>query len=186
MVFENWVYGEFDESLNEIYGLDYGFYPDPTALVKCAIDKKRMRLYVKQLVYEQKLTTDQLDLRVPKQNKLVVCDNSEPRLTSELVSKGHNMRPVTKFNDSIKAGIDMMSQYSIIVDPDSIDIGKELNNYVWNDRKSSTPIDDWNHAIDAIRYAVMEYENLKNTTKAGSFKMPKERPAGFKTRKKFM
>ena len=186
VVFENWVYGEFDNSLNEIYGLDYGFYPDPTALVQCAIDKKRMRLYVKQLVYEQKLTTDQLDLKVPKQNKLIICDNSEPRLTSELVSKGHNMRPVTKFNDSIKAGIDLMSQYSIIVDPDSIDIGKELNNYVWNDRKSSTPIDDWNHAMDAIRYAVMEYENLKNTTKAGSFKMPKERRPGYATRKKFM
>ena len=178
VVFENWTYGQFDNSLSEIYGLDYGFYPDPTALVKVAIDKKRLKLYVKQMVYDQKLTTDQLALKVPKSNKLVVCDNSEPRLTSELKDKWHNMRPVTKFNNSIKAGIDLMSQYEIIVDHESIDIGKELNNYVWNDKKSSTPIDNWNHAIDAIRYAVMEYENLKNSTQAGSFKRPKQRRKG--------
>jgi phage terminase large subunit len=178
VIFENWIYGDFDDSLPFIYGLDYGFYPDPTVLTKIAIDKRNMKMYVRQLVYDQKLTTDQLALRLPKANQLIVCDNSEPRLTSELVAKGHNMRPVTKFNDSIKAGIDLMAQYQIIVDPESIDIGKELNNYVWNDKKSSTPIDDWNHAIDSIRYGVMEYENLKNSTKASSYKMPKARRPG--------
>jgi phage terminase large subunit len=184
VIFENWNYGTFDESLPFIHGLDYGFYPDPTALTKIAIDKRLMKMYVKQLVYDQKLTTDQLALKLPKGNQLIVCDNSEPRLTSELTTKGHNMRPVTKFNDSIKAGIDLMSQYEIIVDPDSTDIGKELNNYVWNDRKSSTPIDDWNHAIDSIRYGVMEYENLKHSTKASSYKMPKERRVGANFMKK--
>lgn len=174
VIFENWNYGAFDNSLPFLYGLDYGFYPDPTALIKVAVDKSKMIIYVKQIAYEQKLTTDQLTNKIPKGNDLIVCDNSEPRLTSELMTKGHNMRAVTKFNDSIKAGIDLMSQYKIVVDHDSTDIGKELNNYVWNDRKSSTPIDDWNHAIDAIRYAMMEYANLKNTNKATSFKQPRQ------------
>ena len=168
VVFENWRLGDFDDSLPMIYGLDFGFYPDPTALVQVAIDGKRKRIYVKQLVYKQELTTDQLSLQLPKSKELIICDNSEPRLTSELITKGHNLRKVTKFNDSIKAGIDFMSQYEIIVDADSIDLIKEFNNYVWNDRKSSTPIDAWNHGIDSIRYACMEYANLKNKTQAAT------------------
>jgi len=168
VVFENWRLGDFDDSLPTIYGLDFGFYPDPTALVQVAIDSKRKRIYVKQLVYKQELTTDQLSLQLPKSKELIICDNSEPRLTSELITKGHNLRKVTKFNDSIKAGIDFMSQYEIIVDADSIDLIKEFNNYVWNDRKSSTPIDAWNHGIDSIRYACMEYANLKNKTQAAT------------------
>lgn len=79
-----------------------------------------------------------------------------------------------------------MSQYEIIVDPESIDIGKEFNNYVWNDKKSSTPIDDWNHAIDAIRYAVMEYQNLKNKTQAATFKAKTKRRSGDLDVKKFL
>ena len=46
-----------------------------------------------------------------------------------------------------------MQSYKIIVDPNSHNIKKELNNYIWNDKKSDTPVDDYNHAIDAIRYA---------------------------------
>mgnify|MGYP001111225246 FL=1 len=147
VVFDNWRLGDFDDTLPVIYGLDFGFYPDPTALVKVAIDSKRKRIYVKQMVYKQELTTDQLSLQLPKSKELIICDNSEPRLTSELITKGHNLRRVTKFNDSIKAGIDFMSQHEIIVDADSVDLVKEFNNYVWNDRKSSTPIDAWNHCF---------------------------------------
>jgi phage terminase large subunit len=169
VVFENWKLGDFDNSLPVIYGLDFGFYPDPTALVKVAIDSKRKRIYAKQLVYKQELTTDQLSLQLPKGKELIICDNSEPRLTSELISKGHNLRKVTKFNDSIKAGIDFMSQYEIIIDADSTDLVKEFNNYVWNDRKSSTPIDAWNHGIDSMRYACMEYAGLKNKTQAATY-----------------
>ena len=168
VVFENWRYGEFRDDLPYIYGLDYGFYPDPTALVKVAIDDKQKKLYVKSLIYKQKLTTEDLARQLPSKSDLIVCDNSEPRLTRELTVKGFNMRPVTKFNDSIKAGIDFMSNYEIIVDKDSTEIGKELNNYVWNDKKASVPIDAYNHAVDSIRYSCMEYFGLKNKTKAAT------------------
>lgn len=174
VIFEDWSFGEFDNTITSIFGLDYGFYPDPTALVQVAIDSKKKIIYCKQLIYKQELTTDQLSQKIPKGQSLIICDNSEPRLTRELIGKGHNMRPVTKFNDSIKAGVDFMSQYSIVVDSSSTDIAKELNNYVWNDRKSSVPVDAWNHAIDAIRYACMEYANLKNKTKAKSHKRKPE------------
>ena len=53
--------------------------------------------------------------------------------------------------------------FEIIVDHDSHDIIKELNNYVWSDKKSNTPIDNFNHIIDAIRYVVF-YQKHKTKT----------------------
>ena len=50
---------------------------------------------------------------------------------------------------------------------DSWDLIKELNNYSWLERKSSTPIDNYNHAIDALRYAVA-YQ-LENPNKGNYF-----------------
>ena len=41
----------------------------------------------------------------------------------------------------------------MIIDKDSIDVIKEVNNYAWKD-KNTVPIDKFNHYIDAIRYAM--------------------------------
>jgi phage terminase large subunit len=48
----------------------------------------------------------------------------------------------------------MLLDYDLIIDPASTELIKELNNYSWLERKSNTPIDAYNHAIDALRYAV--------------------------------
>jgi phage terminase large subunit len=45
-----------------------------------------------------------------------------------------------------------MQDYQIVVDPNSHNIQNELRNYKWADKKSNTPIDDYNHAIDAMGY----------------------------------
>ena len=45
-----------------------------------------------------------------------------------------------------------MQDYEIIVDPNSINIGKELNNYVYADKGSKLYVDAFNHSIDAWRY----------------------------------
>ena len=52
--------------------------------------------------------------------------------------------------------------YQLIIDPNSQNLKKELNNYVWSDKKSGTPIDKYNHLIDALRYAV--FEGVKKKT----------------------
>jgi phage terminase large subunit len=50
-----------------------------------------------------------------------------------------------------------MLDYKIIVDPESIELGKELNNHVYSDKTSKLYVDDWNHAIDGSRYNI-EYQ----------------------------
>jgi len=61
--------------------------------------------------------------------------------------------------DSVRAGIKKMQEYELIIE--GVNLGKELNNYVWNDKKSNTPIDAYNHCIDAARYAI-SFQKLKS------------------------
>ena len=47
-----------------------------------------------------------------------------------------------------------MQDYDLVITEDSINLIKELNNYSWLEKKSKTPIDKFNHLIDAIRMSV--------------------------------
>ncbi len=157
VVFENWKYGEFNpDNLQVSYGQDFGFSVDPTTLVGVAIDKKKKIIYVKQHLYKPSLTTTQI-AHINKSvcnNSIIVADSAEPRLIDELYKLGINIRPCEKGAGSISLGIALMQDYQIIVDNDSKDIAKELNNYVYADKGSKLFVDDFNHAIDAIRYNV--------------------------------
>ena len=156
VIFENWKEGAFDNSLPFIFGADYGYVTDPSTLIKVAVDSKRMKLYVSECLYEGGLSTEQLEREYRKhieKDELIIADNAEPRLIDELWDKGFNINPCQKGKDSVRNGIAKMQDYEIIVTPESHNIKKELNNYAWHDKKSNTPQDNYNHAIDAIRYA---------------------------------
>ena len=157
VVFENWEYGKFNpDNLQVSYGQDFGFSIDPTTLVGVAIDKTKKIIYVKEHLYKTKLTTSQIasvNLSVCERS-LIVADSAEPRLIDELSRLGCNIMPTDKGQGSITAGVSIMQDYKIVVDENSINIAKELNNYVYADKGSKLYVDDFNHAIDAIRYNV--------------------------------
>lgn len=163
-IFKNWEEGEFDDNLFYSFGLDFGFSSDPTALSKVAIDEKRKLIYVKELCYAKELSQENI-LQVLsthcKPNDMIVGDCSEPRLIDEIYRKGFNIFAAVKGADSIREGIMFMMDYRLIVDPYSHNIKKELLNYVWSDKRSSTPIDKYNHQVDSIRYAL---EKLREPT----------------------
>jgi phage terminase large subunit len=71
-----------------------------------------------------------------------------------------NIKEAVKGQGSVTYGISLMQDYDLIIDPNSTNLIKELNNYSWLEKKSNTPIDDHNHLIDAARYAI-SYQ-LKN------------------------
>jgi len=75
-------------------------------------------------------------------------------LINELKGKGCNLTAAIKGQGSITYGISLLQDYDLIVSEDSINLIKELNNYSWLEKKSNTPVDKFNHIIDAIRYAV--------------------------------
>jgi len=156
VIFNNWSVGEFKHIGTSVWGQDYGFAADPSTLVEVNIDSTNKRIYLKECFYLQRLTTSQiaqLNLKHAREG-LIVGDSAEPRLLSEIKAKGCNVRPSIKGQGSITYGISLLQDYDIIVSPESTNLIKELNNYRWLERKSNTPIDNWNHLIDAVRYAV--------------------------------
>ena len=157
VIIENWRTGEYEEHAPSVYGMDFGFSIDPTTLVSTSVDKKLNRLFVKLHLYKPKMTTDDIYRETEKvaPKSLIYADSAEPRLITELKNRKLNIKETVKGQGSITAGIAVLQNFDeIIVDPDSIDLIKELNNYVWHDKKSKVPVDAYNHAIDAIRYAV--------------------------------
>lgn len=155
VVFPNWIEGPFDESLPYGYGLDYGYFPDPLALTKVALDFGKRLLYVHEEIYATELSTDATIgavKRVAGNERMVIADTSEPRLTSGISAAGVNIQKAEKGPDSIIEGLKEMQDWTIVVTPSSHNVKRELNSYVWNDKKSSIPVDANNHAMDSIRY----------------------------------
>lgn len=163
VIFENWSLGEFKHTETMRWGNDYGFSNDPTTLVHVAVDKGNEVIYLKEELYKTKMTTDDIATVMFNRcgNDLIIADCAEPRLIDELNKKGLNVRPAVKGKDSVKLGIALLQNFRLVVDTNSTNLIKELNNYAWNDRKSETPIDAYNHLIDAIRYAVSDIMTIQ-------------------------
>jgi len=156
VIFNNWTIGEFVEASPSVYGQDFGFSNDPTTLVQTSVDKTNKKIYLKLHLYQAGLITSEI-ININKRiagNSLIVADSAEPRLIREIKLSGVNIIEAVKGQGSVTHGISLLQDYDLIVDADSIDLHKELNNYCWLEKKSNTPIDNHNHAIDAIRYAV--------------------------------
>jgi phage terminase large subunit len=157
VVFTNWRIDEFKEVNKSVYGQDFGFSIDPTTLIQVSVDKDRKQIYCKELLYKTGLTTSQIydeNNRYCGANNLIIADSAEPRLISELQSRGLNIKGIKK--PTIIERIALVQDYELIIDPNSTNLVKELNNYVWHDSKSQTPIDDYNHLLDALGYAVWD------------------------------
>lgn len=156
VVYSNWVEGEFDESLPYCYALDYGFSPDPLALIEIAVDFRESvkKIYIREHDYRTELSTDQVcesfDRALRKRKDLIVCDTNESRTTSEIRKRGYNIQEAIK--PAVSDNIRDIIGFTIVVTPESENAKIELNNYIWNDKKSSTPIGEYNHILDPMRY----------------------------------
>ena len=155
VIYTNWKIGAFKEAGKVVFGQDYGFSNDPSTLVKTSIDKQNKIIYVDLCFYQALLTTSQIANLNQKfaGNNLIVGDSAEPRLIKE-ISFNCNVVPAIKGQGSVNYGISMIQDYDLVITPESTDLIKELNNYCWLERKSQTPIDKFNHALDALRYSV--------------------------------
>lgn len=163
VVFSNWRTGMFNDSADFIFGQDFGFSVDPTTLIKVAVDKDRKMMWIKTMYSKPGLSTKEigeLNRRYAEDN-LIICDNAEPRLISEL-QEYCNIKPTVKRSGSILSGIALVQDFDLVIDADSTELIKELNNYVWHER-NERPVDKWNHQLDALRYSAQYF--LANANK---------------------
>lgn len=151
-ILTNWEFGEFDTNLPFVYGLDFGS-KHPDAMVKVAVDKQRMRVYWKEELYQNGLSTEQLFNIIVSRNvnsSLIVADSAATRPITDLKNKGLNIIPTVK--NKVIDDIKNLWNYTIIVDPSSYNLQKNMNNWVWLDKRGEVPIDVDDDSIDAGRY----------------------------------
>jgi phage terminase large subunit len=158
-IFPNWHYGEFDTSLAAGFGLDFGFNA-PDAMVKLAVNEKARKCYWDERIYKDGNSSDELRQLVAQhctRNDLIIADCADARMIKEL-KKYFNIHPTNKAKKgwSVSEAIKIMQGYEHIVNEPSPNLGKEFNNYIWNDKKAGIPIDAFNHLIDAGRYKFQE------------------------------
>ena len=174
LVYNNWKEQEFDinylwrqedKNDNPIYlpynGLDFGFTNDPTAFIAIAASEKQKQIFLYDEFYKRGMTNNDIaDTLKYKgfQKARIIADSAEPKSIAELRRLGINrIFPALKGPDSVRNGIQKLQDYEIIVHPRCSNAIVEFNNYVWdkdqNDRVLNKPIDDYNHIMDAMRYA---------------------------------
>lgn len=153
------AYDEIDRV--PFYGVDFGYANDPAAVIE--IKKVNNRIYCKEIVYERELQNadmyDLIEQRVGKlEDKEFYADAQERKSIDEL-NKWLNIKPSEKGQGSIRAGIKILQGYEIYYVETSLNIRKEFESYTWaldkNKEPTSRPIDSHNHALDALRYAVV-------------------------------
>ena len=153
------------------FGLDFGFSQDPTALV--AVHRHHDMLYVRELMYDTGLTTQDIVNRLKSLNigrtDEIWADSAEPRLIEEIYRSGFNIKPVKKGPDSINFGISVLQNFALNVDSKSTHLIDELYSYEYRTDKNGIvldkPQDFNNHLIDALRYLAMSRLSIKQKNK---------------------
>ena len=140
------------------YGMDFGYTNDPTTLI--AIYTHDTNLYFDEKIYRTNMTNQDIAnelgrLEIGRRDE-IYADSGEPKSIEEIYRMGWNIKPATKGRDSVNIGIDMLKRYALHVTKESTNTIKEFRNYKWKEDKNgevlNTPVDMFNHSIDAIRY----------------------------------
>lgn len=172
VIFSNWSQiGALPDGAQLIgYGMDFGYSNDPTALI--GVYRYDQAIILDELIYQTGMLNSDIIREMRgigvSPNALIYADSAEPKTIEEIKRSGFNILPTVKGADSINFGISILQEQKILVTSDSVNLIKELRNYTWdkdkNGAKLNKPIDDWNHAIDAIRYYAMM--KLKKTAQS--------------------
>lgn len=168
-IYENWHERLFDTNevskrptVEAVFGLDFGYTNDPTALSCALVDSVNKELYIFDELYEKALLNDQIAEKIIQKGygkEVIVADSAEPKSIVDLRRLGlRKIVKAEKGSDSVKHGIQYIQQYTIFVHPKCTNAVNELSNYVWatnkHDEAINKPIDEYNHYLDALRYSL--------------------------------
>lgn len=145
------------EARLERYGMDFGYTNDPTAIL--GIYYYNGGYIWDEVTYQKGMSNKMIaDLFNLKPKALIIADSAEPKSIAEIGSYGLNVIPANKGAGSVLQGIQNVQDQRISITKRSINTIKEYRNYVWttadDGRILNDPIDLYNHAMDAGRYAM--------------------------------
>lgn len=179
LVYENWKEEAFDHQsaafrkvhpgLVSAFGIDFGYTNDPSTLFCGLLDRDNKQLFVFDEMYEKGMSNRRIADRVSQMGygkEQITADCAEPKSIDELKGYGMRVRPAQKGKDSVQNGIQWIQELEIIIHPRCVNFITEISNYTWDkDKFGNTlniPIDDFNHLMDAMRYALERYIKKNN------------------------
>jgi phage terminase large subunit len=157
------------EGTTYLYGLDYGYANDPTALVEMWVTvnaDKSEELWISREAYGYRVETDELpalfDSLVPRARKWAIkADSARPETTSQLTKReGFRVSSADKWPGSLEDGIAHVKQYRRIhIHSRCKHLQEEARMYCYKvDRVTGEVlpivVDKWNHGWDAVRYGL--------------------------------
>lgn len=155
-----------------VCGMDFGYTNDPTAFFIGFLDEKNKALYIWDELYEKGLTNRMIYDRLVSMGygkESIVCDSAEPKSIAELRGYGLRAKAAVKGKDSILHGIQYIQGLTIYIHPRCVNFTTEIQNYTFDKDKFGNainqPIDDFNHLMDAMRYALEKYAMGRVTIK---------------------
>ena len=172
LVYENWEERAFDtaeitkrESVQSAFGLDFGYTNDPSALFCGLVDTKAREIYVFDEMYKKGLTNEMIYQEISRMGyskENITADSAEPKSIAQLRALGlTRIHAAKKGRDSILNGIQLIQDYKIVIHPRCVNFLTEIGNYTWDkdkfDNQVNKPIDDFNHLLDAMRYAMERF-----------------------------
>lgn len=172
LVFENWREDSFEleeiqrkhPDLQAAFGLDFGYTNDPSALFCGFVSVKDSKLYVYDEMYQTGMSNRKIFDEIKKMGyskESITADCAEPKSIDELKSYGLKVKAAVKGKDSVNNGIQWIQELEIIVHPRCVNFLTEISNYTWDvdkfNKKLNVPIDDFNHLMDAMRYALEKF-----------------------------
>ena len=174
LIFTNWETRDLTE-LRKTWakyhnGLDFGFFPDPAAFIRCGFDRAKNEVYVFHTDGGQNMLNDDIAemLKPVIRRELITCDSAEPKSIQELNNFGVQAIPAQKGPGSVEFGIKWLQRMKVIVDPRCIELISELQKYKYQEDRNGKvlpkPVDRDNHWIDALRYA-LEAEMVEVTVR---------------------
>lgn len=168
--------------MRHVYGLDFGYSNDPTALVDVYIDEAGRKIYVDEIIYETGLLNSDIAQRMAEagvsKSTEIFADAAEPKSVDEIGRKVYRYNVKPAYKKDLLSQIQFLQQFEIYVTTRSLNVIKESRQYKWKEDRDGNavnePIDAFNHAMDALRYAVFTAlrKQPKTLNRAGVSRLP--------------
>ena len=185
LVYTNYEYWHSEDELFEIdekgdkhpkyedvvIGCDWG-YQHPSAIIKLWIDSNWRRVWVKELIHESYLTTEDLITKMKTFNieeLKLFGDSAEPKTIESIRRAGFDIESSMK---EVREGIDCVKSYKLFIHSESIKLQEELRRYKWkikNEMRTDEPVKLFDDGLCAVRYALYTWTNRNSRRNSYDF-----------------
>lgn len=146
-------------------GIDWGYFPDPFAWIKCCYDSSNQTIYIYDEYKANKMGNEEVWNNLVKEknvdrDSLIIADSAEPKSIGDFKMYGACIKGAEKGPGSVDYSMKWLSSRAkIVIDPNRCpESAYEFSTYEYDQDKDGNYISGYvdanNHFIDATRYAL--------------------------------